>query len=85
MLTATNFLHSCLMFEQRQAGIAVIYCYLTEQYIYHAYCLETKLLKDLVSVEFDDLTDAIQYINDEFSSWELTSFDQGGCGSCHAK
>ena len=86
MLTEDNFLYSCLSFEDRQAGVSTVYCYDSGEFFYHAYCLETKVYKDLVSCEFDGLSEALSYINDEFSTWELTAFhEDSGCGSCHAK
>ncbi|MCY4380812.1 MAG: hypothetical protein OXC40_04490 [Proteobacteria bacterium] len=86
MLSTSNFLTSCLSFEDRQAGVSIIYCHQSDKYVYHGYCLETKLSRDLMSVEFDVLEDAISYINEEFLGWQLQLFnDDGGCGSCHAK
>lgn len=87
MITADNFLYSCLVFEDRQAGVSTIYCHDSGEFFYHAYCFETKIHKDLMSCEFDSVEEACGYINDEFSSWQLTTLteDKSGCGSCHAK
>lgn len=86
MLTDENFLHTCLRFEDRQAGVSTVYCHQSGEYYYHAYCVETTVFKDLVSCEFDGLDEALAYINDEFATWELVSFSKDdGCGSCHAK
>ncbi len=39
-----------------------------------------------MSVEFEFLEDAIELINDEFSSWEKVDFEpEKGCGTCAAK
>lgn len=88
MLTSSNFLHSYLSFEQRQAGVGVIYCGDRDQYTYHAYCHETKLRRDLVSVEYDDLQQALDYVNEEFAHWSLKNFDtkkgKSDCGNCQA-
>lgn len=86
MLTSSNFLHSYLCFQDREAGVSAIYCNQEQRYHYHAYCLETKLMRDLVSIEFNNLEEAISYINDEFASWSLKNFqpDKKGCSNCHA-
>lgn len=87
MLNETNFLHSCLAFESRQAGVSAIYSPEEQRFSYHAYCLETKLRKDLVSVEYQRLEDALDYINTEFAHWKMKSWDEGSkksCGDCHA-
>ncbi|MCY4444450.1 MAG: hypothetical protein OXC44_06610 [Proteobacteria bacterium] len=87
MLTEKNFLTACLTFEKRQAGVSVIFCPQKNRYFYHAYCLEKDLLKDLLSLEFLALEEALSYINDEFNGWKVTEFkdNQKNCGTCHAK
>ena len=87
MLSESNFLHSCLLFEDRQAGVSAIYCPETSRFTYHAYCLETKIRKDLVSVEYECLEEALEYINEEFAHWKLKSWERKakkGCGDCKA-
>lgn len=87
-LTEDNYDHKIFRFRDRQAGISVIYDGIKDLYTYNAYCLETKILKELFSVEFDFLVDALELINDEFGTWELVDMvpqKQSGCGSCAAK
>ena len=87
-LTEENYLESCLRFRDRQAGVGIVYCPDEKRYYYNAYCLETKLVKELMSVEFDFLEDALDYIDDEFGTWEIENFDKeksNGCSSCVAK
>lgn len=84
-ITEENYLESVLVFRDRQAGISVVYDPHFSKFKYNAYCLEKKLLKELYSIEFDFLSDALSKINEEFGSWNLESFDQKGCGNCAAK
>lgn len=84
-LTEENFSHTIFRFRDRQAGVSVIYDPDRNVYTYNAYCLETKIMKELFTVEHDFLSDAISMINDEFGSWELIDLDDKGCGSCAAK
>ena len=44
-------------------------------------------MKELFTVEFDFLDDALQLINDEFGSWEIDSLgtEKSECGSYVAK
>lgn len=85
-LNEDNFMEACLRFRERQAGVGVVFCPDEEKYFYNAYCLETKLLKELMSVEYEFLDEALEFINEEFSTWELEKFDKdSGCGSCAAK
>ena len=82
-LNEENFQENILRFRDRQAGVSVIYDPSSEDYSYNAYCLELKLMKELVSSEFEYLTDALEFINEEFGSWELEPLgDEPGCGSC---
>ena len=87
ILTESNFLESVYCFRDRQAGVSVIYDPGQAAFQYNAYCLEKKLLKDLVSVEFRFLSDALGYINSEFGNWPLLPLSESssGCGSCVAK
>lgn len=87
-LTSENYLHSYLNFGDRQAGISLVYCHEKEKFYYNAYCLESKLLKELFSVEYEFLEDALVTLNSEFGQWELKSHDKTenkGCDSCAAK
>ena len=84
-ISVDNFDHTVLVFRDRQAGVAAIYDPFEERYLYNAYCLEKKLMKELFSQEYDFLEDAITVINEEFGSWEMESFDKKGCSSCVAK
>lgn len=85
-LTANNFDHTVLVFRERQAGVSVVYDPLEDSYSYNAYCLETKLMKELYSIEFDYLEDALGVINEEFGNWEKSDLAaKPGCGSCAAK
>ena len=86
MLTEANYEKSFLKFNDRQAGISLVYSDLEQRYYYNAYCIETKLLKELFSVEFDFLNDALELINSEYATWALESFEKdSGCGNCVAK
>ena len=85
-LSEETYFHKAYCFRDRQAGVSLMYDYHTQLYSYHAYCLETHLMKDLVSQEFDFLVDALDFINEEFGNWELTDLNtKKGCGSCVAK
>lgn len=86
-LNENNYLASCLRFRDRQAGVGVVYCPEEKRYFYNAYCLETKLLKELMSVEFEFLDEALEFIDDEFGMWDVENFEEtkSGCSSCVAK
>jgi hypothetical protein len=85
-ITTDNFEYTVLRFRDRQAGIAVIYDSELDRFTYNAYCIETKLLQELYSCEFEFLDDALTLINDEFSEWEKFDLSaKSGCGSCAAK
>lgn len=86
-LTHENYQHTVLRFRSRQAGVSTVFDPFDDVYRYNAYCIETKLLKELVSVEYAFLDDALDFINDEFGSWEEENLDKkaSGCGSCAAK
>ena len=85
-LTAENYLEKYLRFRDRQAGISVVYCPDTERYTYNVYCIETKILKELLSVEFSFLDDALVFIHQEFNTWEICDYEEkkSGCDSCQA-
>lgn len=85
-LTIDNFTSCALRFQDRQAGISVIFDPTEHLYTYNAYCLELKLLKEIFSVECDFLEDALDIIHSEFGTWELYEFEEkSGCGSCAAR
>ena len=86
-LTLNNWHSSCLEFQDRQAGGSLVYCPVQERFVYNAYCIEKKLLKELFTVEFEYIDDAIRCVNEEFSTWEWVKFEEkkSGCGTCVAK
>lgn len=85
-LTTENFNEYTLRFRDRQAGVGLIYNHEKDSYSYNAYCLETELLKELFTQEFDYLTDALSLINSEFGTWELKPLvPSSNCSSCVAK
>lgn len=85
-LTLENFESQIFRFRDRQAGVSLIYDPERQVFSYNAYCLETKLVKELYTCEFDFLDDALALINDEFGTWELGDIApaKAGCGSCAA-
>jgi hypothetical protein len=86
-ITEDNVQEKAFRFRDRQAGVSLIYDPLRSAYSYNAYCLETKIMKELFSVEFEFLEEALELINDEFGSWELVDLGEksSGCSSCVAK
>jgi hypothetical protein len=86
-MTVENFQEKAFRFRERQAGVSIIYDPDAEAFTYNAYCLETKIMKELFTVEFDYLDDALELMNDEFGSWELFDLSEksSGCASCVAK
>ena len=82
-----NFYDNALVFRDRQAGVSLIYDGENDSYSYNAYCLETKIMKELFTKEFSFLQEALDFINDEFGNWDLVSLStkKSGCGSCAAK
>lgn len=85
-ITAENFDYTILQFRDRQAGVSVIYDPEDDRYTYNAYCLETKLLEELFTCEYEFLDDALETINSEFGTWEKIDLSaKKGCGSCVAK
>ncbi len=86
-LTEENFQDAALVFQDRQAGVSVVYDPDLKKYFYNAYCIEATLLKELFSCEYEFLEDALNVINSEFSTWSLKKLEEkkSGCGSCAAK
>ena len=87
-ITVENYDSSYLLFGERQAGISLSFCPAGERFYYHVYCLELTLMKELFSSEHVYLEDAVHFLDQEFGTWELRSYDpegSGGCGSCVAK
>ncbi len=86
-LDAENFQEKAFRFRERQAGVSVVYDPFKDAYTYNAYCLETKIMKELFTVEFDFLDDALELMNDEFGSWEIFDLSEksSGCSTCVAK
>ncbi len=86
-LTQDNYMDSYLVFESRQAGIGLVYCPDEKRYYYNAYCMEMELVKELLSVEFEFLDDALEFINNEFGQWKVKNYEKkkSGCGNCIAK
>ena len=86
LLTEENYDQTFLRFQERQAGISLVFDPIQEQFFYNAYCVECKLLKELLSSEFEFLEDALEFINEEFKSWELVHYeDKKSCSDCAAK
>tara|TARA_B100001094_G_scaffold332662_1_gene405730 strand:- start:336 stop:617 length:282 start_codon:yes stop_codon:yes gene_type:complete len=87
-LTEDNYSYKAFYFRDRQAGVSEVYNPHSGSYTYNAYCLETKIVKELFSSESDFLEDALNIINDEFGNWELRDIapdKKSGCGDCVAK
>ena len=86
-LTDENYMDKAFQFRDRQAGVSIIYDPEKQRFTYNSYCLETKIMKELFTVEHDYLEDALHQINDEFGTWELIDVhsNSSGCGSCVAK
>lgn len=86
-LSSENYTDNYYNFEDRQAGVSLVFCPEKNRFFYNAYCVEKKLLKELFSVEYDFLEDALHTVNSEFGQWELKTFEKKkeGCGTCVAK
>jgi hypothetical protein len=86
-LNDQNYLEKVYRFQDRQAGVSLIFDPDENIFTYNAYCLETHLMKELFTVEQEYLDDALDLINAEFGSWELVDLSgkSSGCGSCAAK
>ena len=85
-LDANNYTSCFLEFQDREAGVSLVYCPTEDRFWYNAYCIERTLLKELFSVECDFLDEALDTINAEFGTWPLRTHDKKkDCGSCSAK
>lgn len=85
-VTEENYEHTVLRFRDRQAGVGVVYDPEFDRYVYNVYCVETELLTELYTCEYEFLDEALKLLNDEFGQWE--KFDlaaKKGCGTCVAK
>ena len=80
-LDSLNFEQMVFRFNDRQAGVSSIYDPEKNIYTYNVYCLEIKLLKEIFSVEFTNLNEALELANHEFGNWELQNinFKKRGC------
>jgi hypothetical protein len=85
LLDIENFSFTVFRWRERQAGISLVFDPESQTYSYNAYCIETKVLKELFSCEFEFLEDALDLINSEYGNWEMHSLDAKGCGTCAAK
>lgn len=86
ILDDQNFTHSHFVWNTRQAGVGLIFDPKRDRYVYNAYCIETELLKELFSCEYEFLEEALNVINVEYGNWEFKSVEEkSGCGSCVAK
>ena len=63
--------HSKVTVGDRQAGISLIYEPNSSSYRYNVYCLEMKLMKEILSCEYDYLEDAIINVNEELDGGEI--------------
>ena len=84
-LTEDNYSASYLEFSDRQAGVSVVYSPDDNRYYYNVYCVERKILKEIYSVEFEFLSDALELLNNEFNSWELANYEKSKCSTCSNK
>lgn len=86
-LDESNYDSHYLRFNDRQAGISLVFDNEKELYYYNAYCIEISLLKELFSAEYTFLEEALETLDAEFGTWELVAYDKkkSGCGSCAAK
>ena len=86
-VTDENFEEKYLNFQDRQAGIGLVFCPDEQKFFYNVYCIELKLMKEIFSVEYEFLDDALTTLNGEFGQWELKSYEEkkSGCSSCAAK
>ena len=85
-MTEENYSYSYYSFEDRQSGISLVYSPSKKSYLYNVYCLEQTLLKELFTVEYDFLEDALKTVNSEFGNWKLKTFEEkkSSCSSCTA-
>ncbi|MBC61073.1 MAG: hypothetical protein CMP11_01345 [Zetaproteobacteria bacterium] len=84
LITEDNYINSYLRHNTRQAGISLVYSPNEERYYYNVYCIEMDLLKELMSVEVEYLSEAIDLINSEFGTWELKDYEkqEKSCSTC---
>lgn len=85
VLTTENYDAKVLRFQDRQAGVSLIFDPDKDLFTYNAYCLELKSLKELFSIEFDELTDALDLVNSEFSEWTLADVYSKKSCACKSK
>jgi hypothetical protein len=85
LLNNENYPYTVFRWRDRQAGISIVFDPESDRYSYNAYCIETKVLKELFSCEFEFLEDALDLVNSEYGNWEMHSLDSKGCGTCVAK
>lgn len=84
-LDCDNFLDKVLQFRDRNAGVSVIYDPDEDCHSYNAYVVETSLMKELWSQEFENVEEALDKINSEYGTWDLKSLiEESGCQSCVA-
>ncbi|MDE3269114.1 MAG: hypothetical protein OYH77_02390 [Pseudomonadota bacterium] len=83
-LTTLNYTYCYYVFRSRQAGVTAIYDPTQQLYVYNSYCLEQKLLKEIYSIEFGFLDDALAHINTEFGNWEFRNIllKKPACNGC---
>lgn len=85
-ITPENYTTHFKRFQKRQAGISLSYSNSEKKFFYNAYCVETELLKELFTVEYEFLEDALKTVNDEFATWELAPYEEkSGCSTCSNK
>ena len=84
LLTQENFATMALHHRDRQAGVSMIYDPHQDIFVYNAYCIELKLLKELFSRECATLDEALAVINEEFAGWQLRELAQSGGACCQA-
>ncbi len=85
LLTEENYDANYLRFNDRQAGVSLVYDLEEERFYYNVYCMDLVLTKELFSVECEFLTDALELVHQEFGTWELVSYEKKGCSDCAAK
>ena len=84
-LTEDNYDAHYLRFQDRQAGIGLVFCAEENRFYYNVYCMDLVLTKELFSVECEFLEDALELVHQEFGTWELVAYEKKGCSDCSAK
>ena len=84
-LNEENYMAHYLRFNDRQAGIGLVYCPQEDRYAYNVYCIDFLLMKELFSVECEFLEDALELVQQEFGTWELVAYEKKNCSDCSAK